>query len=179
MKPIHRILLMIPLLLIAGLLTVCCWPHFKHADHFYDIGWGMDRKRVPLIKPIDMTLFSSPEAWTMKTLPGFKVDDPGNEYPYYYYAKIHLVEKIAIQDGFIMVYSPYIDADADTYIQANYYHWFVMVPANDVSRGFHTEEEFNQYIETLGIKDPDWQSPDEVYRRLYWTGCLDWIPGCK
>jgi hypothetical protein len=139
----------------------------------------MDRKRIPLIKPIDMILLSSPEAWTMEVLPGFYVDDPDNENPYYLYGHVHLVEKFAVQEGIIMAYSPYIDENADTYIQTNYYHWFVLIPVNDVVRGFHTEDEFNQYIQMLGIDDPDWQNPDEVYRRYSWTGCLDWIPDCK
>ena len=75
-----------------------------------------------------------------------------------------------------MAYSAYVDKDSDAYIQENYYHWFVVIPEKKISEGFHTEDEFRQYIQTLGIQDPDWQTPDEAYEQFRRTGCLEWIP---
>ena len=54
-----------------------------------------------------------------------------------------------------------------------------MVPTKNITKGFHTEDEFRQYIQTLGIQDPDWQTPDAAFAKYAQTGCLDWIPDCK
>jgi hypothetical protein len=78
-----------------------------------------------------------------------------------------------------MAYSGYVDKNADAYIQDNYYHWFVLIPDKKIAEGFHTEEEFRQYIQMLGIQDPDWLTPDDAYEEFRLTGCLDWIPDCK
>jgi len=78
-----------------------------------------------------------------------------------------------------MAYSPYVDKHADDYIQDNYYHWFVMVMDKYITQGFHTEAEFRAYIQTLGIQDPDWQTPDEAFKQFLDTGCLAWFPDCK
>jgi hypothetical protein len=84
-----------------------------------------------------------------------------------------------VKNGIIMAYSAYVDKEADTYIQDNYYHWFVLIPDKKIAEGFHTESDFNQYIQTLGIQNPDWQKPNEVYKKFAQTGCLDWMPDCN
>ena len=78
-----------------------------------------------------------------------------------------------------MAYSTYVDTGAPDYIQDNYYHWFVLIPAKEIGEGFHAEDEFREYIQTLGIQNPDWQTPDEAYKKFKETGCLEWIPDCK
>jgi hypothetical protein len=55
----------------------------------------------------------------------------------------------------------------------------VSVPDKNIAKGFHTKDEFDQYIQTFGIRNPDWQTPDEAYKKFAQTGCLDWIPDCK
>jgi hypothetical protein len=84
-----------------------------------------------------------------------------------------------VKNGVIMAYSPYVDKQADAYIQNNFYHWFVIVPSKNITGGFHTEAEFDQYIQTLGVQTPDWQTPDQAFDKYEQTGCLDWIPHCK
>ena len=66
---------------------------------------------------------------------------------------IEELEKFAVQNGVIMAYSSYVDKEAVAYIQENYYHWFVIIPEKEIAEGFHTEDEFNQYIQTLGSKN--------------------------
>ncbi|GER79654.1 MAG: hypothetical protein D8M55_04825 [Chloroflexi bacterium] len=96
----------------------------------------------------------------------------------YCYA-IEELEKFAVKDGVLMAYSAYVDKEADAYIQENYYHWFVLVPDKKIAEGFQTEDEFREYIQTLGIQDPSWQTPNEAFDKFIETGCLDWIPDCK
>ena len=92
---------------------------------------------------------------------------------------IRELEKFAVKNDVIMAYSAYVDSDANIYIQDNYYHWFVLIPDKEIAEGFHTEDKFLQYIQTLGVDDPDWQTPDEAYEKFKKTGCLEWIPDCK
>jgi hypothetical protein len=55
----------------------------------------------------------------------------------------------------------------------------VIIPEKEIAEGFHTEDEFRQYIQTLGIQNPNWQTPDEAYEQFTQTGCLEWIPDCN
>jgi hypothetical protein len=95
-------------------------------------------------------------------------------YPY----DIEELEKFAVENGVIMAYSAYIDTEADAYIQDNYYHWFVLIPNQEIAEGFHTEAEFREYIQTLGIQNLNWHTPDEAYEQFSKTGCLEWFPDC-
>ena len=104
------------------------------------------------------------------------LDSQGN---YYLYGHVHELEKFAVKNGVIMAYSSYVDKEANAYIQDSYYHWFVNVPHKKITKGFHTEEEFLEYIQGLGVDDPDWQTPDEAHKQFRKTGCLEWIPDCK
>ena len=106
------------------------------------------------------------------------VSEP-NSQEYYGYTHIKELEKFAVKNGVIMAYSSYVDTQASAYIQNNYYHWFIIIPnKNGGVVGFHTEDEFDQYIQTLGIQDPDWQTPEEAFETFVETGCLEWIPDC-
>ncbi len=107
------------------------------------------------------------------------VQIPNSNNAYYAYSLVEELEKIAVKNGVIMAYSSYVDKQAGAHIQNNYYHWFVTIPDKNITKGLHTEDEFNQYIQTVGIQNPDWQTPDEAYKKFAETGCLDWIPDCK
>ncbi len=167
--------------LIISFLTSCT-PLVDHADPFYDLnGSDYPRGHIPLIKPVEVTrdIFSS--SWNLDLLNSVHIDLPKSQeqevVDVYIYSRIDELGKFAVEDGVIMAYSPHIDQQADPYIQNNFYYWFVMVPSENITKGFHTEEEFRQYIQTLGIQDPDWQTPDDVYDRfLNSGGCLEWIP---
>lgn len=137
-----------------------------------------------MINPVQVTrdMFSS--SWNLKLLNGLHIDLPNSQeqevvevYGYYH---VEELEKFAVKDGVIMVYSTYTDQQADAFIRNNFYHWFVMVPGENMTKGFHTEDEFRHYIQALGITEPDWQKPDEAFDKFVDNGgCLDWIPDCK
>jgi hypothetical protein len=107
------------------------------------------------------------------------IDDPKSQELYYLYSYVYELEKFTVNNGIIMAYSSYVDEEADSYIQDNYYHWFVLIPDQEITKGFHTEDEFTEYIQTLGVDELDWQTPDKVYKQFKKTGCLDWIPDCN
>jgi len=166
------------LLVISSLMS--CTRRVKHSDPFYNLNSNdFPLNHLPLINPIEATSQNSYSPWSVDLLPNgpyvFNPDSQG----YYGYYRIEELEKIAVKNGVILAYSSYVDAQASAYIQENYYHWFVIIPNKKGGVvGFHTEDEFDQYIQTLDIQDPDWQTPDEAFDTFVETGCLEWFPDC-
>jgi hypothetical protein len=156
-------------------------PPVQHADPFYNFNDDdYPLIHLPLIKPFKAErLDDGSSLWSVFLPYGLFVSVPTRQDNFFYAYAIEELEKFAVQNGVIMAYSAYVDKEADAYIQDNYYHWFVLIPDKEIAEGFHTEDEFNQYIQTLGIQEPDWQTPDEAYEQFTRTGCLDWILGCK
>lgn len=160
-----------------------CTPLVHHADPFYDLnGSDYPRGHIPLINPVQATRDIRSSSWNLELLNSLHIDLPKSQEEevrkVYIYSRVEELEKFSVKDGVILAYSPHTNQMADAYIQDNFYHWFVMVPSDDITEGFHTEDEFTQYIETMGIQDPDWQTPDDAYDQFLDTGCLDWFPDC-
>jgi len=166
------------LFLILSFLTGCTTA-IQHDDPFYNVNDDFSMNRIPLINPIEANRLNSSAPWDIELHPGMWVNFPKSQGLYYLYGHVHELENFAVKRDVIMAYSSYIDNDADAYIQDNFYHWFVIVPEKEITKGFHTEDEFLGYIQTLGIEDPDWQTPDEAFTKFRKTGCLDWIPDCN
>jgi hypothetical protein len=153
----------------------------KHADPFYDYTeTDYPWLHLPLIKPIEVNRQDGRSPWKVFSLPdGPLIRIANSQGISYYNYSIEELEKFAVSNGVIMAYSAYVDKEADASIRDNYYHWFVLIPEKKIGEGFHTEDEFRQYIQTLGIQEPDWQIPDEAYAQFERTGCLAWFPDCK
>lgn len=168
------------LFLSISYLASCASP-VQHVDPFYNVNDDFSLRRIPLIKPTEAKLRPSSSQWRIFIDYGIFVSVPTRQDNFFYVYDIEELEKLAVEkeNGVIMAYSAYVDIEADAYIRDNYYHWFVLIPDKEIAEGFHTEDEFNQYIQTLGIQNPDWQTPDEAYDKFKKTGCLDWIPDCK
>lgn len=170
------------ILILILLLSLCCLTsnlrRVKHDDPFYNYD-DMSILRIPLIKPIEVNRLDSSYPWDIELHSDMWIDFsemPEREYCFF---EITAPEKFAVQKGVIMAYSSYVDKEADAYIQENFFHWFVIIPEKEFAEGFHTEDEFLEYIQILGIEDPDWQIPDEAHKQFRKTGCLEWIPDCK
>lgn len=167
------------LLLLSISFVTSCTPPVQHDDPFYDpYGEDYPRNHLPLIKPIEATRERSSYPWiiSLPYCPWVSIPNSQEEYGY---CHIEELDKFAVENGVIMAYSSYVDKRADAYIQENYYHWFVIIPDQELAIGFHTEDEFLQHIQTLGVSNPDWQTPDEAFDEFVQTGCLEWIPDCK
>jgi hypothetical protein len=182
-KHMKKTTLFIILLLCLNYLTSCS-PKVSHSDPFYnytDNDFPLDH--LPVIKPVEVTRMGSSSPWRLHLLNALYIDLPTTQEQTvlrtYGYTHVEELEKFAVQAGVIMAYSAYVDQQADPYILSNYFHWFVMVPSEDITKGFHTEAEFTEYIETIGIQNPVWHTPDEAFEQFRHTGCLEWIPDCQ
>lgn len=167
------------LFLNISYLTSCTSP-VHHADPFYNVNHDdYPLIHLPLINPVEANREVGESPWRV-FLPPYSpyVSITKEQGLFIYDYDIEELEKFAIENGVIMAYSAYIDTEADAYIQDNYYHWFVIIPDQEIAEGFHTEAEFLEYIQSLGIQDPDWQTPDEAYKQFSKTGCLEWFPDC-
>lgn len=155
-------------------------PPVQHADPFYNVNHDdYPLLHLPLINPIEAKRQDGRTPWRIFLPYGSWVRLPNRQDNVYYGYAVEELEKFAVKSDVIMAYSAYVDKDADTYIQENYFHWFVIIPEKEISEGFRTEDEFYEYIQSLGVKDPDWQTPDEAYQQFRKTGCLEWIPDCE
>lgn len=174
------------LLFSLSSMTGCATPiqptdvPVQHDDSFYNINHDdYPLLHLPLIKPIEAKQEDGRTPWRVFLTYGPTIRVPNRQDISYYAYNIEELEKFAVSNGVIMAYSAYVDTEADAYIQDNYYHWFVTIPEKEIGEGFHTEDEFNLYILTLGIQNPDWQTPDEAYDHFLEAGCLDWFPDCE
>jgi len=158
--------------------VVSCASPVQHADPFYNVGDSFSMIRIPLIKPIDVTYRELSSQWRVFIDYDLWVSVPNRQGLFYYDYAVEELEKFAVKNGVIMAYSAYVDKDADAYIQDNYYHWFIIIPDKEIAEGFHTEDEFREYIQTLGIQDIEWHTPDAAYKQFQKTGCLEWFPDC-
>lgn len=162
-----------------------CIPRVNHANPFYDVNDNdFPLIHLPLIEPIEATQARSSSPWTLGPIYGLNIAIPKTHeeeiQKIYSYNGVMELEKFAVQDGVIMAYSASIDQEAYAYIRNNYYHWFVIVPSKEIAKGFHTEDEFRQYIQTIGIQDPVWWKPNDAYHKYSLSGgCMDWITDCK
>jgi hypothetical protein len=163
------------LIILTSIYLSACNPRVQHADEFYNNDGDFPYLRFPLIKPYYVDRADSNSPWRLN-LDGLLWAPPPNQ-DYYYY--VEDLEKLSVKDGIIMAYSPYVDEQANQSIQDNYYHWFILIPNKKVAVGFTKEEEFLGYVQKLGIQQPNWQAPDNVFNQFLKTGCLDWIPDCK
>jgi hypothetical protein len=155
-------------------------PPVQHADPFYNINPNdYPLIYLPLIKPIEAEREDGRSPWMVFSPNGPWVQLPNRQDNSVYFYAIGELEKFAVENGAILAYSSYIDNNADSYIQDNYYHWFVLIPDKKIAEGFQTEAGFLQYIQTLGIQSPAWTMPDDAYDTYKKTGCLDWLPDCK
>ena len=80
-----------------------------------------------MIKPIEAKRQDGRSPWRVFVHYGLGVSVPNSQEIYVY--NIEELEKFAVQNGVIMGYSSYVNKEADAYIQENYYHWFVIIPA--------------------------------------------------
>jgi len=153
-----------------------CTSRVQHTDEFYNDRGSFPYLRFPLIKPYyvdSAAVTGGTEPWTMYLK---KLWAPPN---YLYLYSVTDVRKLSIKGNVIMAYSPYVNEEAEQGIQENYYHWFVVVADKNIEAGFHTEGAFLEYIQQLGIQQPEWTSPDDLFDEYDSTGCLPWIPDCK
>ena len=161
-------------LLFALLLGYKMIVYFQK-DSFYGYGGSArDYLRFPLIKPYYAIYLSDEVGWQ---IPLDLEGDP-SQVDLYYYLSLPHVQKIAVDNGVIMVYAPY-ELLTDKTINHNVPQWYTLVVDQNIEKGFETEAEFLAYIQQFGIDQPAWREPDDILQEYDRTHCLDWIPDCN
>jgi len=155
------------------LFSSCTFLRQTHKDSFYSDVGGLDSLRIPLIKPYYMIYLDEEFSWQMPLLA-----NPPTESTYYYF-NLHNIKKLSVKNGVIMVYTPYVEHNIDISIGQKIFHWFVILPASNTEEGFENEADFLEYIQQLGVQQPNWIDPNETSKGFVQTGCLDWIPDCE
>jgi hypothetical protein len=163
-------------IILATFFLLGCSSRIQHADSFYNGAGEFTYARFPLIKPYDVYRMDGDSPWEISGVTGLWAPSPNDWYDYW---NLHDVQKLSVKNEVIMVYTPYVDVQADQSIKEKYFHWFVIIPEKNVAAGFENEGAFLDYIQQFGIQQPDWREPDEIYKEFERTGCLNWIPDCN
>jgi hypothetical protein len=149
-----------------GLLLFGCSLSQKGSrDPFYQGDGGFDYGRFPLIKPYDAK--SVEEIWSINLLADASVTD-------IHYSSIRDIRKIAVENQVIMIYAPSMSTLDELKLT-----WFVIVPDQNIEKGFSSESDFLKYLQRFNIMDPTWFEPTSVFQLFEETRCLEWIPDCK
>lgn len=162
--------ILISILACVLLISIGCGIPAYQPDSFYSAWVDWDGPRFPLIKPYDVFFLGQEERWVISLHSSLTSDQME------YYLNIYDVEKIAVTNGVIMVYTPYVQDEND---EQKAFYWFAIIPDKDIEKGFDNEFDFLEYVKEYGIEDIVWRSPEELNRKFLETGCLEWIPDCK
>ncbi len=167
MKINIRVYFLLTMILLMGCSLNTCATE----KSFYQKGSGWDYLRFPLLEPYYAIKISDEYGWTIP------LNIEPSKTNFLYSGGIQDVTKIAVENGMIMVYSPYfrlIDVGGG---QVKELHWFILIPY-EAELGFETEAEFIISLQQYGLDQPLWQEPLSILQTFDQTRCLEWIPGC-
>jgi len=160
------------LFLTAILFVGCSLNARVTKESFYQKGSGWDYLRFPLLEPYYAIKITDEYGWVIP------LHIEPSKKNFLHYLDIQDVTKITVENGMIMVYSPYskpIDVGGG---QIKELHWFILIP-DQAELGFETEEEFNVSLQQYGMDQPQWREPLSILQTFDQTRCLEWIPDCK
>ncbi len=151
-------------------MSMSCFVPKNNPDEFYSawVDWGSPR--FPLIKPYAAFYVSENAKWSINLL-------VPRSRELNHYLNITEIEKVAVNKDVIIVYTSHSQKTGPNDPLITLY-WFVIIPNQEIERGFDNETDFIEFIAKYGIEDVKWETPDDINRRFLDTGCLDWIPGC-
>jgi hypothetical protein len=152
------------------LVSACSIVRLPGNDPFYSSSGDWDSIRVPLIKPYEAISIGS--GWNIQ----LHISPFDKEI--YWYINLSKVEKIAVENNVIMVYTRHKQDVVEEAGQKVLY-WFVIIPAEKIETGFDNEDDFLRYVREFNINNVSWESPDDLHQMFLHSGCLEWIPGCQ
>ena len=155
-----------------------CSVRYRNPDPFYSSTGEWDSIRFPLIKPYQVTYHEQSPRRLEADYWGIQLHVSPMAKEIYWYTGLHDVQKIAVVEGVILVYTPYEPLVAKD-VGQKVLNWFVIIPDKGIETGFDNENDFLEYLQEYGINEVSWETPDVLYQRFLDTGCLDWIPGCQ
>jgi len=158
-------------LVISLFLTNCGKKQSSEGDPFYLNGSEWEHLRFPLIKPYYAIYIADTYGWQIP------LEGSPDSRDFYYYLTIQDVQKIAVENGVIMVYTSHQE-NVDESVGQKVLYWFVFIPEEKIEMGFDTENSFQNYINQYGISNPSWKEPNSILNEYEENFCLDWIPNC-
>jgi len=159
------------ILIAIMMISACDTIKYYQRDSFYREGSDCDRLRFPLIKPYFAVYVNEESGWQIP------LGDISNQ-NFRGYINVPYVEKILVENNVIMIYTPY-QASVIGISEFKIINWFVLEPEKELESGFENEEDFLEYLDEIGIDEPEWMNPDDVSLQFDETRCLDWIPDCE
>jgi hypothetical protein len=165
----RRLFLILTTMLIMHCSLCACSPK----NDFYQKGSGWDYLRFPLLEPY-YAIYNVAEDENGWVIPLHLEPSKKN---FLHYLDIQDVRKIAVENGTIMVYTPYSKLIQISEGQDKELHWFIIRP-DQGELGFETEEEFIFSLKQYDIDQPMWYEPLSILQKFDQTRCLEWIPNC-
>lgn len=129
---------------------------------FFKSTGGWDYRRIPLIEPYQ-AISTDKETWTidLKTNSIRATFSIG-------VAKLGVIDKRVI----VVYDAPNAILRGERVGEA----WFVIIPEENIEKGFTKEEEFLSYLEGRGIDHPKLTDVNEVYKEFFNKRHLEWFP---
>jgi hypothetical protein len=162
----------LPILLIVSLLLMWSLNACSTKKSFYELGSGWDYLRFPLLEPYYAIKIDDELGWQIS------LHAEPSQRNFRHFLNIRNVQKIAVEKGMVLVYSPYSKAIDLLDGQKKELHYFILLP-NQNELGFETEEELSLILQQYGINQPQWQEPFSILTEFDQSGCLKWIPTCN
>lgn len=130
-------------------------------DAFYNDKGGLDRPRIPLIKPYELLKVSSDE-WRMELLTTDLLA-----------LSVHNIKGANVSNERILLYS-----EGGTEVRSNQYNqaWFIIDPSRGKEIVFFDNKQYADTLNSLGITDTFLGLPNKLYQNFYNSGNLKWLP---
>jgi hypothetical protein len=133
-------------------------------DSFYTSKGGLDRPRIPLIKPYELQKVSANE-WRME----LQTPDLA--------LSIHNISGVNVSQGRILLHSnggtEIRFEDFNVYKEA----WFVIDPGNQKESAFVNYAKYKDTLLSIGLADTTLLTPDALYHEFNSSGTLKWPSG--
>jgi hypothetical protein len=137
------------------------WDTQPTGTGFFESGGGWDYRRIALIEPYQ-AINSNRQTWRINT----KTDSIE------FQISIVVTKLDVVNNRFIITYAP----DAPLGGKRVNELWFVIIPDENIEKGFSNEEEFLAYLAEKNISTPNLRDIDELYEELRRKGYLEWFP---
>lgn len=142
---------------------------------FFKSTGGWDYKRIALIEPyqavsIDRKTWSIYRAVRYGATPTIHVtggDELSQTLAYVTNLKLNVIDK-----RFIVAYAPNTWLGEERVNEV----WVVIIPEENINKGFTDKKEFLAYLDDKGIDQPNLTDANELYKELANKGYLEWFP---
>ena len=129
-------------------------------DSFYTDYGGFGHKRIPLVKPYEAVKVSEDE-WRVELQTTQLLE-----------LSIHNVRALNVINDTIIIYAE----GGEVSIKDTKYNeaWFVILPTEEIEKGFNKKEDFIAYLAKATVKDIKLYDTDKVYATFYNNKKIDW-----